>query len=83
LIRFSPWGKPEHDFVLRAEDDVVEVRAAADDTVLETQSGIRSTYKGYDLTSPWSPLQVGYFIGYAMWNYLSTPFLLDYRSLLT
>ncbi|MGD1224944.1 hypothetical protein AB9Q10_41730 [Streptomyces krungchingensis] len=78
LIRFSPWGKPEHDFVLRAEDDVVELRAAAGDNVLEAQSGIRSTYKGYDLTSPWKPLQVGYFIGYAMWNYLTTPFLLDY-----
>ncbi|MEU1198779.1 hypothetical protein ABZ446_21450 [Streptomyces sp. NPDC005813] len=78
LIRFSPWGKPEYDFMLRAEDDVVELRAAAEDNVLETQSGIRSTYKGYDLTSPWNQLQVGYFIGYAMWNYLTTPFLLDY-----
>jgi hypothetical protein len=78
LIRFSPWADPEHDMLLRAEDDRVELRAAADDTVLESRSGIRSTYAGYDLTSPWEPLQVGYFIGYAMWNYLTTPFLFAY-----
>ncbi|MGW2933110.1 hypothetical protein ACWDA7_14870 [Streptomyces sp. NPDC001156] len=78
LIRFSPWADPEHDVLLRAEDDRVELRAAADDTVLESRSGIRSTYAGYDLTSPWESLQVGYFIGYAMWNYLTTPFLFTY-----
>ncbi|MFE7789773.1 hypothetical protein [Streptomyces sp. NPDC057460] len=78
LIRFSPWSNPEHDMLLRADDDRVELRAAADDTVLESRSGIRSTYGGYDLTSPWESLQVGYFIGYAMWNYLTTPFLFTY-----
>ncbi|MFG2969406.1 MULTISPECIES: hypothetical protein [unclassified Streptomyces] len=77
LVRFSPWGRPDHDFVFRADDDVIELRAASDGTVLESRTGIRSTYRGYDLTSPWQPLQVGYFIGYAMWNYLTTPFLFD------
>jgi hypothetical protein len=83
LIRFSPWAQPEHDLMFRAEDDVVDLRATADDSVLETHSGIRSTYKGYDLTSPWKPLQVGYFIGYAMWNYLTTPFLFDHPGVAT
>lgn len=83
LIRFSPWAHPEHDFVLRAQDDAVELRTTADDKVLETQSGIRSTYTGYDLTSPWTHLQVGYFIGYAMWNYLTTPFLFDHPEVAT
>jgi len=78
LIRFSPWGRPEQDFVLRAQDDSVELRAMADDSVLQAQSGIRSSYEGYDLSSPWTPLQVGYFIGYATWCYLTTPFLLEY-----
>ncbi|MFJ8722230.1 hypothetical protein [Streptomyces sp. NPDC093269] len=78
LIRFSPWGDPEHEMLLRAEDDRVELRAVADDTVLKSRSDIRSTYAGYELTSPWESLQVGYFIGYAMWNYLTTPFLFTY-----
>ncbi|MFE3263528.1 MULTISPECIES: hypothetical protein [unclassified Streptomyces] len=77
LVRFSPWGESRRDFVFSAEDDVVELRAAADDRVLESRTGIRSTYRGYGPASPWKPLQVGYFIGYAMWNYLTTPFLLD------
>ncbi|REE58072.1 hypothetical protein BX257_0473 [Streptomyces sp. 3212.3] len=78
VIRLSPWKRPERDILVRAEDDAVEVRVAADDTVLESRSGIRSTYAGYELNSPWESLQVGYFIGYAMWNYLTTPFLLTY-----
>jgi hypothetical protein len=63
VIRLSPWKRPEHDILVRAEDDAVEVRVAADDTVLESRSGIRSTYAGYELNSPWESLQVGYFIG--------------------
>jgi hypothetical protein len=27
---------------------------------------------------PWDALQVGYFLSYGMWNYLTTPFLLAY-----
>ncbi len=28
--------------------------------------------------SRWDALQAGYFLSYAMWNYLTTPFLLTY-----
>ena len=28
--------------------------------------------------TPWDVLQLAYFIGYAMWNYLTTPFLFTY-----
>lgn len=38
----------------------------------------RPSYVGYDPSSPWDVLQVGYFLGYAVWNYLTTPFLLTY-----
>lgn len=35
----------------------------------------RPTFAGYELTTPWSDTQLGYFAGYAMWNYLTAPFL--------
>jgi hypothetical protein len=51
---------------------------------IETDSGIeiskldepRKTFEGYDRQSPWNELQFLYFIGYALTNYLTMPFLL-------
>ncbi|MFD8073621.1 hypothetical protein ACFV3E_13325 [Streptomyces sp. NPDC059718] len=73
-IRFSPWANPDRDLTFHADEDSVELRTP-DGKVLERRTGVRSSYAGYDLSSPWEPLQVGYFMGYAMWNYLTTPFL--------
>jgi hypothetical protein len=38
----------------------------------------RPAYACYNESAPWDVLQAGYFLGYAMWNYLNTPFLLTY-----
>jgi hypothetical protein len=35
------------------------------------------------LNSPWDALQVGYFLSYGLWNYLTTPFLLTYPGVQT
>jgi hypothetical protein len=51
---------------------------------IETDSGVeiskldepRKTFRGYDRQSPWNELQFLYFIGYALTNYLTMPFLL-------
>ncbi len=51
--------------------------------VIASRSSPRSSYVGYDLYSPWDVLQVGYFLSYAMWNYLTTPFLLTYPGVQT
>ena len=50
----------------------------ADGQVIDSRTSPRSSYAGYDLSSPWDVLQVGYFLSYAMWNYLTIPFLLTY-----
>jgi hypothetical protein len=34
------------------------------------------SFVGHDLTTPWDPLQRAYFNGYALWTYLTSPFLL-------
>ncbi|MEU1619525.1 hypothetical protein ABZ479_19785 [Streptomyces sp. NPDC005722] len=73
-IRFSPWTALGRDLTFHADEDAVELRTPGDE-VLERRTGVRAGFTGYDLSSPWESVQVGYFIGYAMWNYLNTPFL--------
>lgn len=36
----------------------------------------RDSFGGHTLETPWSPAQLAYFAGYAMWTYLNMPFLL-------
>ncbi|MGV9384599.1 hypothetical protein ACWDRB_52900 [Nonomuraea sp. NPDC003707] len=79
-IRFSPWAAPGQDMIFDRSEDQVSL-VAEDGGTLESRTGIRSTYGGYDLASPWESLQVGYFLGYAMWNYLTTPFLFTYPGM--
>jgi hypothetical protein len=54
-----------------------------DHTVIETQDGKpikdrkdpRSSFEGHTVETPWDDLNLAYFSGYAMWNYLNTPFI--------
>ena len=36
----------------------------------------RESFDGHEFATPWDPLQRAYFNGYALWTYLTTPFLL-------
>jgi hypothetical protein len=36
----------------------------------------RESFAGHQIDTPWDPLHRAYFNGYAMWTYLTTPFLL-------
>jgi hypothetical protein len=36
----------------------------------------RQSFHGHDLNTPWDPFHRGYFSGYAMWSYLTSPFSL-------
>jgi hypothetical protein len=45
--------------------------------VLHERFNPRESFKGHTLETPWDDLQLAYFVGYAMWNYLNTPFLLS------
>ena len=62
-----------------------------DHTVIETQDGRmaaerhnpKAAFAGHTSATPWDELHVAYFSGYAMWNYLTLPFLLtgpDFQS---
>jgi hypothetical protein len=40
----------------------------------------RRSFDGHTLETPWTPLQLAYFAGYAMWTYLNTPFLFAWKG---
>jgi hypothetical protein len=53
------------------------VRIFSSDGVLEEERlDPRASFKGHTLETPWDRVQLAYFSGYAMWSYLTTPFLL-------
>jgi hypothetical protein len=47
-----------------------------DGAVVSERTDPRASFDGHEFSSPWDPLQRAYFNGYALWTYLTTPFLL-------
>ncbi|WP_051105700.1 hypothetical protein [Parafrankia discariae] len=78
----TPWTAPDHTLVADLTHDRVTLRGA-DGSLVEKRDTPRPSYAGYDLYSPWDRLQVGYFLGYAMWNYLTTPHLLTHPGMVS
>lgn len=74
-IRFSPFGGAGRTLEFDVDPERVRV-SDADGTVVEERVDPRPSFAGYDVTSKWDVAQVGYFISYAIWNYLTEPFLL-------
>ena len=71
--RTEPFGNPE--WHMTYQPDRVAIETAAGDIVAE-QVAPRETFDGHVWETPWTPLQLGYFNGYAMWTYYNLPFLL-------
>ena len=46
-----------------------------DGRVVEERLTPRDSFAGHGLDTPWDRLHLAYFAGYAMWTYLTTPFL--------
>jgi hypothetical protein len=47
-----------------------------DGRVVAERLNPRDSFAGHQLATPWDPLHRAYFNGYALWTYLTTPFLL-------
>ena len=48
---------------------------ALDGKRLKQRSNPRQAFAGHTPATPWDDLHLAYFSGYAMWNYLNTPFI--------
>ncbi|GAA2828771.1 hypothetical protein [Crossiella cryophila] len=71
----TPWLDPGHNLTFQPEEVTLRDNTGA---LVDRLAEPRGTYRGYDALTPWQPLQVGYFLGYAMWNYLVTPYLFTF-----
>jgi len=69
----APFGDPDWhtDFT---PDRIAILRG--DGTVVAERRDPRTSFAGHELTTPWDALHRAYFNGYALWTYLTTPFLL-------
>lgn len=71
-VTYMPFGKVTETALF--EIDRVAILSDTG-SVIEERASPRSAFAGHTLTSPWDPLHLAYFSGYAMWNYLTAPFL--------
>jgi hypothetical protein len=56
---------------------------ATDGRVVEERFQPRDSFVGHGVETPWDRLQLAYFAGYAMWTYLTTPFLFSMDGVAT
>lgn len=71
-VEYAPFIKPDQRSVYDP------LRTAIKDSggqTLEKREFPRLSFDGHALTTPWDAQHLAYFTGYAMWTYLTTPFL--------
>jgi hypothetical protein len=66
-----PFGMLDRHSVFTPEHVAIENE---DGTVLEALDQPRASFAGHAFETPWSTLQLAYFVGTAMWTYLTQPF---------
>lgn len=71
--RVEPFGQADWHMLYEPHRVVIETHAG--ETVAQ-QDNPRETFTGHEWETPWTPLQLAYFNGYAMWTYYNLPFLL-------
>jgi hypothetical protein len=74
---FTPFTRPDQQMVFEAATDSVTMQTVGGEPV-ETLAPARAGFKGMLRNSAWDALHLGYFLGYACWNYFTTPFLFTY-----
>lgn len=80
-IAFRPFTRPDQQMVFDAAADSVTMQTLGGE-VVATLAPARAAFKGMLRNSPWDALHLGYFLGYACWNYFTTPFLFTYPGVL-
>jgi hypothetical protein len=70
-VSHRPFGAPDRRSAFTPERVAIETD---DGTVLEALDQPRASFAGHAFETPWSTLQLAYFVGTAMWTYLTQPF---------
>ncbi len=72
LTRIQPFGKPGLSAQFEPERTMI---VGPDGKPLHSRERPRQAFAGHELATPWDALHLAYFAGYAVWTYLTTPFL--------
>ena len=72
-VSYTPFGAPDHRSVFEPDHNAIE---RLDGTVVEQRRDPIAAFARHGPETLWDELNVAYFSGYAIWNYLTTPFLL-------
>ena len=70
-VSHRPFGAVDRHSSFTPERVAIE---SGDGTVLEALDQPRDSFAGHTPETPWSTLQLAYFVGAAMWTYLTQPF---------
>jgi hypothetical protein len=69
----SPFGQPDWRTAFTPDRIAIETTTG---TVVRERFNPRASFADHVMDTPWDPLHRAYFNGYAMWTYLTTPFLM-------
>lgn len=69
----SPFGAPGKRTAVTPQRVAI---STADGALAEEALQPRASFEGHQLATPWSDVQLAYFVGYAIWNYFTMPFTL-------
>jgi len=69
----APFGAPDQRTDFTSGRIAIE---KTDGSVIAERVEPRKAFEGHMLATPWNPLDRAYFNGYALWTYLTTPFLM-------
>lgn len=73
-VTFAPFTRPDRHLSFDGTNDTVTVHAD-DGRLVNTLSPARRGFHGMLRNSAWDTAHLGYFLGYACWNYFTAPFL--------
>jgi hypothetical protein len=68
----APFAAPDLRATYTPERVAIET---VDGQLVEERANPRTSFSGHTLQTPWDRLHAAYFAGYAMWNYLTEPFV--------
>jgi hypothetical protein len=74
---FTPFTAPDLRSVFEVGPERVTIETT-DGEVVQQRTHPRDAFTGFLRATPWDRLHLAYFIGYANWNYLTTPWLFTY-----
>jgi len=77
-ISYDPFITADQRSIVTPDYTAIETH---DGRVIADRANPRAAFAGHTPTTPWDELHVAYFSGYAMWNYLTLPFLLTHPGM--